>query len=593
MMRRLMTAYLWDEALLQAANLRGENYWFAWAQDLFEAIGAPAVALPPEALGHSSALKRLSTLALPDLPADYLTEDQRAALRRWVEAGGLLIGMGTEGLDDLFGVRAQGHIPQQQPWDITATLRLTGGELARPLYHPDRLDRDLLVASDVRLLLLDGARELASLGDAEGRALDCPAVTLRSLGKGWACLFAFDPAHTVWAVQQGRPIDRDWVPDGYLRSSDGMITGDRDASTPVTDLLVFLLRNVVALTGQPMIYPLPALDGAPADALLFWGGDDEAAAGTQLPAAQFMAERGLPYHINIMPRGGEFTVSPEEFARLRELGTEPSLHLNFIDDYEHPLHFTREDIAAQVRLYRDTYGETPVCTVFHWVLWCGWTEPAEWLREEEVLADNSRFGSNRQVINPTNECAYAYGTAFPFFFRLGPEKGNQRLDFISEPITAYECGYDRQEDRPALEPLHRALDNAAFWHTTCNLFYHPVNIHRVSSARDAVDEVLRYTAERGIRVVHMGNDEVNFWWRARTAARMEDVRADEEGVEFTAECDWPSGFVVSVPVSSEAVSARVDDEPAEAEVRHEHGRGWARIALSGGRHELAVTAAAP
>ncbi len=587
-MRALATAYLWEESLFEAANTRGENYWFAWAQDLLESIGAPGVAMPPEALTNPAALSRLSTLVLPDLRPDYLTAEAVATLREWVEGGGLLIGFATEGLDDLFGVEAEGRISQAAPWDVTATLRFTDAELSRPLYHPDLPAQEMLAVSDVRLVQLAGACELAALGDTEGEPLDRPAITLHSVGEGHACLFAFDLAQTVWAIQQGRPIDRDWVPDGYLRSSDAMIIGDRDPSVPFTDLLVFLLRNVVALTGQPMVHQLPALDGGVSDALFFWGGDDEAAEGTQVPASDFMAERDLPYHINIMPRDGQFTVSPEEFAHLRANRTEPALHVNFIDGYEHPLAFTREDIQKQTRLYREVYGETPVCTVFHWTLWCGWTEPAEWLREEGVLADNSRFGSNSPVLNPTNTCGYAFGTSFPFYFRLGADQANARLGFISEPITAYECGYDRDADVLALEPLHRALDNAAFWHMTCNLFYHPVNIHRFSSCRDAIDEVLRYIDQRGMRAVHMGNDEVNFWWRARTAATIEDARADGDALAFTASCDWDEGYIVTVPVDAEAVEVTVDGEPAEVEVRSEYGRPWACVPLTTGRHEVTV-----
>jgi len=241
------------------------------------------------------------------------------------------------------------------------------------------------------------------------------------------------------------------------------------------------------------------------------------------------------------------------------------------------------------RLYREAYGETPVCTVFHWTLWCGWAEPAEWLREEGVLADNSRFGSNRFILNPTNECAYAYGTALPFFFRLGPERGNERLDFISEPIAAYECGYDRQAGEPALEPLHRAIENAAFWHTPCCMFYHPVCIRQFPAAREAIDEALRYIVDRGIRAVHMGNDEVNFWWRARSKARISDAQGDEAGLEFTAECDWDGGYVVIAPVEGPGVAATVDGEPTGAELCHEYGRWWARIALERGRHDVTLS----
>ena len=588
-MKPLATAYLWDDDLRETTNAQGRNYWYAYIEDLFERIGAPALRVGPEDLREPDTLARLATLALPDLAADYLGAEQREALHAWVQGGGLLIGLATAGLDELFGVEAVGVLVQgEDPWALTATLRLTDESLARPLYHPERPDEQLVTASEVRLLRATEARELAALGDLEGRPLGRPAITLRQVGDGYAALFAFDLAHTAWALHQGRPIDDDYNGDGYLRFNDAIITGQRNPQTPHTDLLTFLLRNLVALTGQPFVYQLPALDGAVPDALFFWGGDDEAAAGTQVKASDFMAERGLPYHINIMPREGRFHVSKQEFDHLRANGTEPSLHLNFIDGYEHPLKYTQEDVRGQVRMYREAFGETPVCTVFHWTLWHGWTEPAEWLCAEGVQADNSRFNSNYQQLNPTNTVGYAFGTGFPFFLRLDWRAGNQRLDFISEPITAYEVGYERDEGTN-FPPLHLALDNAAYWHLTTDLFFHPVCIFQHRPCKEAVDEALRYLSEKGIRAVHMGNDAVNYWWRARTAATIEQASAGEAGVCFVAECAWEDGYVILIPIGDGQPKAEVDGAAAQAEVRQEFGRRWAYVALPSGRHQVRVT----
>ncbi len=588
-MAQLATAYLWDDELREEANARGENYWFAYTQDLFERIGAPAVRLAPMALRAPGALSGISTLVLPNLAADYLDAEQKGNLEAWVRAGGLLIGFGAEGLDGVFGVEGDGLLKQPgDPWELTATLRFTDGDLARPLHHPDRPDPELLAVSDVRLLHATEAQELAALGDLEGNALGRPAITLRQVGVGHAALFAFDLAHTVWALQQGRPIDADYNGDGYLRFSDAIIIGQREREVPYADLLTFLLRNLVALTGQPFIYQLPALEGGVPDALLFWGGDDEGAAGTQVKASNFMAERGLPYHINIMPREGRFHLSREEFDQLRANGTEPSLHFNFIDGYEHPLRFTEEDMRGQIEMYREAFGETPVCSVLHWTLWHGWTEPAEWMCAEGIQADNSRINTGSPPLNPTDTLGYAFGTSFPFFLRRDWRAGNERLDFISEPITAYEVGYLRGE-RTDFPPLHRTLSNAAYWHLTTDMFYHPVCVFSYPECREAIEEALRFIEEQGIRAVHMGNDEVNRWWRARTAATIEQAGTGDEGLSFTAECDWHDGYVVVIPVGGGEVTVEVDGAPAEAELRDEFGGRWVYIALPTGRHEVRVT----
>ena len=99
----------------------------------------------------------------------------------------------------------------------------------------------------------------------------------------------------------------------------------------------------------PLVHQLPPADGEIPDALFYWGGDDEGADGTQLPASNFMKEQRLPYHLNIMPLGGSFHLTEDEARQIEANGHELALHINFINDYEHPLHFTRDDIKKQIR----------------------------------------------------------------------------------------------------------------------------------------------------------------------------------------------------------------------------------------------------
>ena len=89
----------------------------------------------------------------------------------------------------------------------------------------------------------------------------------------------------------------------------------------------------------------------------------------------------------------------------------------------------------------------------------------------------------------------------------------------------------------------------------------------------------------------MGNDRLNHWWRARTAARLEDVSREGRRLELTAECGWDDGFVLVVPIRDGSPAARVDDATAEVDVRYEHGGRWARIVVPGGRHRVIVDGA--
>ncbi len=531
--------YLSDPLLNQAANARGENYWYAYILDVLEQVGVTAAPIGRRDLS-ARGLEGVRVLILPDLPAEYLPAECVAELSRWLAEGGLLIGLATQGLDELFGLEDMGRIEQPgDPWTYSATCVLTDPELARPLYSPETLDAPLLCISPVRLVQGMG-RELARLVSVDGDDLGGPAVSLRPVEEGFACYFAFDLCQTVWTLHQGRPIDADHDGDGYFRMSDAIVIRPFRIDVPYADLLVLLLRNVISLSGLSFIHWLPPTeDGRVPDALFYYGGDDEAAEGTQVPASDFMRQQGLPYHFNIMPHpDGSFGLTKAEYERIRANGHETSLHFNYIEGHEHPYAFTESDIRRQVQWYRRTFYETPVCSVFHWTLWHGWSEPAEWMATIGLQADNSRIHAGSPPVNPVDLCGYSFGTALPFWYRSDYRRGNRRVNFLSEQIVAYECGYKAGEGT-SFDQLHRALRDAAYWHLSCDMFWHPVNVAGRPECREAIVEHLRYIGEIGIVAVHMGNDELNHWWRARSAAIIEETA---EGAQVT--CDWPAGCIL-------------------------------------------------
>lgn len=537
--------FLYDPDLHRAANDRGENYWYAYVREVADQMGLTAEALAREDIRRGIP-PDTRALILPDLPADYLGDSDRAALSEWVEGGGLLIGLATDGLDALFGIHELGRIDQPgDAWSYSATLRLVDEDLARPLYAPEILDAALLIVAPVRVVSDAGQspslRELARLISVDGEDLRAPAVTLRDVGAGKACYFAFDLCQTLWALHQGRPILDDRDGDGYLRMSDAVVIRPFRIDVPYADLLLLLLRNVLAEAGVSFIHPLPPTpEGEVPDALFFWGGDDEGAVdGSQVVASDWMREQGLPYHINIMPHAdGSFGLTREEYARIKANAHETSLHFNYVDGHPHPYAFSEADVREQVDWYEAAFGETPVCSVLHWTLWHGWSEPAEWMAACGLQADNSRIHTSSPPLNPVNLLGYAFGAALPFRHWSDWRRENRRVDLISEAITAYECGYVAGKGSEFTQ-LHRAIRDAAHYQCTMDFFYHPVNIANRPECREAIVECLRYADELGLRIVHMGNDALNDWWRARSAARI-----DEQAGEVSVDCDWPGGCIV-------------------------------------------------
>jgi len=513
----------------------------------------------------------------------------------WVEAGGLLIGFATEGLDELFGITVEDTIDHvEDEFTPAACISLEDNAWTAPLLPPYERASALPVIAPVKVVSAPGCRELARLRSFFERDLGRPAITWREVGAGAACWWAFDLAECLWKMQQGRPVYEDFDGDGKLRTMDQVTTRPWSGDVPYADLMSFTLRRILAEWGTVFLHPLPPTpEGEVPDALFHWGGDDEGATDVQLPAAEFMAELGLPYHINVMQSPvGTHQLPRESFDRLKALGCETSIHFNFITDVEHPHAFTKQELAEQLDTYREAYDETPVCTVFHWVSWTGWAEPARWLAELGLKGDNNRIHWRYPPTNPVNKVAFAFGTAYPLHYWDDAEHDNARIDFVSLPITAYEVGYVRDV---GLEPsqLHRAIDMAAFWSLTMSLFHHPIYLCE-EPARQAVREALAHIEHLGIRALHMGTDELCEWWHARDASSIVRTERGDRQITVEARTDWPTGCVAQMLAPGDAdasqgeVSVEVNGEAAEAVVREQHGARWLYLALPPGRSVASV-----
>src|SRR5262249_5535206 len=245
---------------------------------------------------------------------------------------------------------------------------------------------------------------------------------------------------------------------------------------------------------------------------------------------------------------------------------------------------TEADAAEQVRLFLHTYGRLPVCTVNHCCRWWGWVEPARWLGAAGVRADNSRIHRGSPPLNPVNELAFGFGTAYPFWFCDDASGRDRRLPVLCQPITAYEIGYrsaisgsaaPEDPDQTDLARVAEVVEVALHYHLTVNMFYHPVYIARSPACRAAIDELLRLLQESGAVAAHMGNDALYDWWEARSRSLVLEWEMDETSLRFTASCAAPDGMVVQIPVGDVPLAAaRVDGAPLAVQTREEFGQRW-------------------
>jgi len=587
-MPQFKAALLYDDDLRAAANTDSRNYWPVYYSEILRRMGLPHTLVSAQQLTTDS-LADYAVLLLPPLPDGYLTREHAGVLTDWVSAGGLLIAFATPGLDDLFGITVEGTIAQaDDEYTASACIRLADEQFTKQLLLPYDQGAALPVLAPVQQLAAPDCREIARLLSFFEQDLHRPAVTYRTIGSGAACYWAFDIAECTWKMHQGRPVYEDYDGDGSLRTMDMVPTRPWTADVPYADLMMFTLRRIIAEHGGVFIHQLPPCDdGSIPDAVFHWGGDDEGVTDVQIPATEFMVQMNLPYHINIMQAPiGTHQLSKKSFDRLKQLGCETSIHFNFTTAGQQPYHITRQDLADQLDTYYEAYGEVPVCTVFHCMTWTGWAEPARWLADLGLKGDNNKAHWRYPPSNPVNKCNFAFGTSYPSHYWDDYTRDNRRIEFTSQPVTAYECGYTPQATE--FSQLHRAIELAKFWNLTMNLFFHPVYLTR-AEPRAAVKEAFAHIEKLGMTAAHLGTDGLCLWWHERDKSAIEAIERDERNTTIRTHTAYPAGCIVQMLCpQDEPETVQVNGRPAQFVIREQHGTRWLYVAMPTGQAEAAI-----
>jgi len=585
-MGKLMAAYVYDAELRDRANQENMNYWYEYIREINCQLGLCSKEVSSKILEDFEALSEIGILFIGDMTNSDISDSMRSNLDQWVRDGGNLISFATEGLDSLFGNSCKSGINQaESDFDISGYFSLNADPLTVDIHSYLHPEQKLIIFSKIRCIIPNDSTEIAHLYLQDKSDSGYAAITKRSYGKGNAYYFAFNVPQTIWVLHQGIPITHDRDGDGYYRTGDMIAIGDNDREVLYADEIVFLIQNMIAQKPQPLIHQLPPKDKKIADAMFYWGGDDEAAKGTQLWASNWVREKGLPYHINIMRNSqGEFTLTQDEIEAIQANGHECSLHYNFIDNFD-PFAFTEDDIKEQMSAFHQKYGFYPVTTVNHWVRWTGWADTAKWMKAAGGKADNSYIHHPLPPLNPSNRLGFVFGTSFPFYFYDDYKGNNEKIDFLEEPITAYEIGYSGS-DTTDFDIIYKVVDIAAKYHLIMDMFYHPINVYNNKACRDAIEEVLRYIDSKGIIAVHRGNDGAWEWWDKRSRSYVSDVMIDDSSISFTAFCEYEDGMIVKLPLSSGR--ALCDGEKIDSQIRRELGQDWLYIVVAAGTHRIEV-----
>jgi len=601
-----LTGYIYDDSLRAEANRNGRNYWYAYLPEIFDEMGLRATELPVEAMAETSALASYKYLFIGSIE---LNESQQEALRRWISDGGVLIGFAIRGADGLFGIRHQAT--KAQPDDEftisgygSFPKRSSGMQAAASNPHYDYRSALLPIFSPLELVSAENERavEKATLLNAGRAATGHPSVVNGKIGSGETWYFAFDFAQTIWVMHQGRPIDRDYDGDGYYRTGDAIpFSRLHDLEIPYGDYWMQLLEEILSAAPQPFIHQIPPLaDGSIPDLLIHFGGDDECTPGIQVKASNYMKERGLPYHMNLMPVDGKFAIDREAYRAIKNNGHDLSIHFDFVKPH---FHYTEADVLEQIELYKEAFGEVPIASVNHWCTGTGWAEHARWASAGGMKGDNSRAHAFNPPYNPINQMGYGFGTVYPHFVYDDYKHHNARIPFVNIPIGFFEPRiYEASMERD-IARIHNSVDRAVFFGWTLNMFIHPVYISDDKENQHclpALNELLRYLDAKGIKAVHHSTNALCLWWIDRSQTEINDYAAKKSVnggtvISFEVKTESANGVLVKLPVPDdylEPIVYSLDRENREGIIRKQNGLSWVFIRVPKGTHKVKVALAA-
>ena len=122
-----------------------------------------------------------------------------------------------------------------------------------------------------------------------------------------------------------------------------------------------------------------------------------------------------------------------------------------------------------------------------------------------------------------------------------------------------------------------------------NMFYHPIYISNYPACRIAIEEGLRYLRERKITALHMGNDELYRWWKARSDTRLGDTLVEGNSLSFEVESSYAAGSIVNIPLGRQtATSVSINSTHVSTGFKNEQifGQNWALIAVPSGNAQV-------
>lgn len=580
-----MNGYIIDNELKQERLKAGQNDWDSYLPGIADELGirASAVELPLTA-EKLAGLKYL-------MMGERNMEAESSILKNWVNEGGTLLLFGTTGTGACTGFRGENVIKQtDDDFTTSAYISLTP-EYAKNVYNNENL-KTLPVYSDCVCVETGAQTEVLAwlhrptiFGLDGGDKTEYPAICAIKCGKGMIYYFAVSVPKTIWVLQQGRPVDRDYDGDGYYRTGDAIVlTRAHDLNIPYGDVYREILKDMFSRIPQLIIYEMPVDEnGQVPDFLLHYGGDDESSDDYQMIASRVMKEKGLPYHVNLMlKQEGRFAITKEQYQELKENGTAPSIHFDFFAARKF---YTKEEFERQLDAYIEAFGEIPKVAVNHVLMWNGWVDHERWCMERGIKADHTKIHKHLMPdYNPINTFGMAFGSTYPHFVYDDYAHENRKMEFVDIPVGFFEPRVYPETEAQDKEQIDRVLEIAYRHKATLDVFVHPIYLATEPACLAALDYIKERVAQMQYHVMHVNTDFVCDWWYDRSAVRMIETENGADCCQFETE----SKRAFALQIKADVDVYYVNGEEKKAKSLNRNGAEWKLLTVPAGKNNLKI-----
>lgn len=410
-----------------------------------------------------------------------------------------------------------------------------------------------------------------------------PAITVGKRGRGTWAVFAYDLAESTVLLHQGR---REQASTGAYPDYDGdrsfkpndLFVGHLDPALcplPQADLQQDILVRILAWLTD-VNAPLPRLwhfpEAAPAAA--FINGDGDSMSIADLVQTVATCDRFQVPYTAYLKMDDHPKVEPAYAYALRQQGHDFGQHA--FAGAKPTLAEMRSTLRAEMEAFRTRYGHESVTYRGHSVIWVGWTEMAQYLRENNVRLDTN-FAAARY-----HHGGYVNGSGLPVKFMdengrlidlyeqttMSTDDGWTTDKIFATPMSMEECIALSQEQADA------AIEQ---YHTVYHPYFHPLRTRSgPTSSQRWLEGVLAYCRERDFHFVS-GVDWVNFN-DARRALQLTSYEYNPESLTLR--------FTLEAALSAQALSlilpytfhgapmqrAAVNGERVPIQERHLEGR---------------------